>query len=216
MQFSDYQPPLVAILRGLTVEDAPWVGEVLYKAGFRILEVPLNRPGAVQAIEALVRAGHRGMLVGGGTMLTLADVESVFAAGGRLMVAPNCNPDVIRHAAALGMLCAPGVATPSEAFRAIDAGAHILKLFPADAIGEKAVVALRSTLPEGIPILPVGGITPDVLAAWKQAGASGFGIGGALYRPGISRAELESKAQQFLSAWASAAKAASAPANDAG
>ena len=123
--------PLVAILRGLQPTEAVAVGQVLFDAGFRALEIPLNRPGAVEGIASVVKLNLPGTLVGGGTMLTIDHVDAVFEAGGRLMVSPNCNPAVIRHAADLGMYCAPGVATPTEAFAALDAGAHALKLFPA-------------------------------------------------------------------------------------
>jgi 2-dehydro-3-deoxyphosphogalactonate aldolase len=205
MKFSDFNPPLVAILRGLPAADAQWVGDVLYDAGFRILEVPLNRPGAIDAIAQLAARAWPDALVGGGTMLTIADVDAVSAAGGRMLVAPNCNTDVIRHAASRGMLCAPGIATPTEAFAALDAGAHALKLFPAEAIGTAGLAALRSTLPSGTNYWPVGGITPASLAAWIGAGATGFGIGSALYRPGITADELRSAAQAFIAAWYAAA-----------
>ena len=204
MKFSDFSPPLVAILRGLPPADAGWVGDVLYDAGFRILEVPLNRPGAVDAIALLAARGWPDALVGGGTMLDIADVDAVFAAGGRMLVAPNCNPAVIRHAAALGMLCAPGIATPSEAFIALDAGAHALKLFPSDAIGTAGLAALRATLPEGTAFWPVGGITPASIADWVHAGATGFGIGSALYRPGVGADELATTAHAFMTAWQAA------------
>jgi 2-dehydro-3-deoxyphosphogalactonate aldolase len=210
MKFSDFSPPLVAILRGLPSEDAPWVGDVLYGAGFRILEVPLNRPGAIAAIGALAARGWPDALVGGGTMLDEADVDAVHAAGGRMLVAPNCNPAVIRRAAALGMLCAPGIATPSEAFIALDAGAHALKLFPAEAIGLAGLAALRATLPENTDLWPVGGVTAASLAEWVKAGATGFGIGSALYRPGVGAVELAATAQAFMTAWRQA-QAGSAP-----
>jgi 2-dehydro-3-deoxyphosphogalactonate aldolase len=201
MKFSDFTPPLVAILRGLPAADAAWVGDVLYDAGFRILEVPLNRPGAIGAIAQLAARGWPDALVGGGTMLTVADVDAVFAAGGRMLVAPNCNADVIRHAARLGMLCAPGIATPTEAFTALTAGAHALKLFPAEAIGIAGLRALRSTLPASTDYWPVGGVTPASLAGWVDAGATGFGIGSALYRPGITATALSDAARAFIAAW---------------
>jgi len=201
MKFSDFSPPLVAILRGLPAADAVWVGDLLYEAGFRLIEVPLNRPGAIDAIGQLTERKWPDALIGGGTMLDLNDVDAVFAAGGRMMVAPNCNPAVIRHAAGLGMLCAPGIATPTEAFAALEAGAHALKLFPAEAIGHAGLAALRSTLPAGTDYWPVGGITPDALAGWIEAGATGFGLGSALYRPGIAAADLKVAAQDFIAAW---------------
>jgi 2-dehydro-3-deoxyphosphogalactonate aldolase len=193
--------PLVAILRGLELAQAEAVGLALVEAGFRILEVPLNRPGALQCIALLTRALPADVLVGGGTMLTEAEVDAVFAAGGRLMVSPNCDARVIRHAAVLGMLCAPGVATPTEAFVALQAGAHALKLFPAEMVGHGGLKAMKSVLPTGTEFWPVGGITPDSMGAWVAAGASGFGIGGQLYAPGISAAEVLQRGRAFVAAW---------------
>lgn len=193
--------PLVAILRGLDPGHAQAVGLALYAAGFRTLEVPLNRPGALACIGQLVQVLPADTLVGGGTMLSVADVDAVHAAGGRLMVSPNCNARVIAHAAALGMLCAPGVATPTEAFGALDAGAHALKLFPAEMVGHGGLKALKSVLPPGTPLWPVGGITPESMGAWTKAGATGFGIGGQLYAPGTSAAEVLVRAHAFVAAW---------------
>ena len=200
------QPPLVAILRGLEPERAAEVGGVLFDAGFRIVEVPLNRPGALQGIAAIAADAPRDALVGGGTMLSTADVDAVHAAGGRLMVSPNCNPAVIAHAASLGMVTAPGIATPTEAFAALEAGAQVLKLFPAEVIGTAGLKALLSVLPGGTPVWPVGGITPASLAAWRQAGAAGFGIGGALFQPGIGLDALRTSAQAFVAAWVASAR----------
>ena len=193
--------PLVAILRGLDVAQAKDVGLALYQAGFRTLEVPLNRPGALDCIDQLVQALPADALVGGGTMLTVTDVDAVHAAGGRLMVSPNCDARVIRHAAALGMLCAPGIATPTEAFAALEAGAHALKLFPAEMVGHGGLKAMRSVLPEGTDFWPVGGITPDSIGGWVKAGATGFGIGSQLYAPGTSAAEVLERGRAFVTAW---------------
>lgn len=193
--------PLVAILRGLDVAQAKDVGLALYEAGFRTLEVPLNRPGALDCIDQLVQALPADALVGGGTMLTVTDVDAVHAAGGRLMVSPNCDARVIRHAAALGMLCAPGIATPTEAFAALEAGAHALKLFPAEMVGHGGLKAMRSVLPEGTDFWPVGGITPDSIGGWAKAGATGFGIGSQLYAPGTSAAEVLERGRAFVAAW---------------
>jgi 2-dehydro-3-deoxyphosphogalactonate aldolase len=193
--------PLVAILRGLDVAQAQAVGLALYEAGFRALEVPLNRPGALECIELLTQALPADAVVGGGTMLTQTDVDAVHAAGGRLMVSPNCNVRVIAHAAALGMLCAPGVATPTEAFAALEAGAHALKLFPSEMVGHGGLKALKSVLPKGTEFWPVGGITPDSMGGWVRAGATGFGIGGQLYAPGISAAEVLQRGLAFVAAW---------------
>jgi 2-dehydro-3-deoxyphosphogalactonate aldolase len=196
--------PLVAILRGLEVAQAKAVGLALYEAGFRTLEVPLNRPGALNCIELLVAALPGDALVGGGTMLTVTDVDAVHAAGGRLMVSPNCDARVISRAAALGMLCAPGVATPTEAFVALGAGAHALKLFPSEMVGHGGLKAMQSVLPEGTDFWPVGGITPDSMGGWVKAGATGFGIGSQLYAPGTAADEVLKRGQAFVAAWQAA------------
>ena len=193
--------PLVAILRGLEVAQAEAVGLALYEAGFRTLEVPLNRPGALDCIAILTRALPADALVGGGTMLTLADVDAVHAAGGRLMVSPNCDARVIRHAAGLDMLCAPGVATPTEAFAALEAGAHALKLFPSEMVGHGGLKAMKSVLPTGTDFWPVGGITPESMEGWVKAGATGFGIGSQLYAPGTSPGEVLARGRAFVAAW---------------
>lgn len=197
--------PLVAILRGLTPETAEAVGAALFEAGFRIVEVPLNRPGALACIETLARSAPADATIGGGTMLSVADVEAVHAAGGRMMVAPNTDPAVIARAAALGMWSAPGIGTASEAFAALRAGANALKLFPAEVWGVKGLKALRSVLPPGTPLWPVGGVTPESMADWVAAGATGFGIGGQLYQAGAGAAEVGAQARRFIAAWARAA-----------
>jgi 2-dehydro-3-deoxyphosphogalactonate aldolase len=191
---------LVAILRGLTPEQAPSFGRILFDAGFRMLEVPLNRPGAIEAMRALIEIAPPDAVIGGGTMLSKADVDRVREAGGRLMVSPDCKPEVIAHAVACGMIALPGVATPSEAFRALDAGAQGLKLFPAEMMPPGVVKSMASVLPSGTQIYPVGSITPDNMAAYAKAGATGFGIGGALYKPGIDEAGLRRAADAFMTA----------------
>jgi 2-dehydro-3-deoxyphosphogalactonate aldolase len=201
MTISHPTTPLVAILRGLQPAEAVDVAKVLYTAGFRALEVPLNRPGALECIAAIVKLNLPDTLVGGGTMLSVAHVEAVYEAGGRLLVSPNCNPAAIRRAAELGMYCAPGVATPTEAFAALDAGAHALKLFPAEMVGHGGLKAMLSVVPAGTPMWPVGGVTPETMAGWKKAGATGFGIGGALFTPGVSLDELAERAAAFVGAW---------------
>lgn len=201
MTISHPTTPLVAILRGLQPAEAADVAKVLYNAGFRALEVPLNRPGALECIAAIVKLNLPDTLVGGGTMLSVAHVEAVYEAGGRLLVSPNCNPAAIRRAAELGMYCAPGVATPTEAFAALDAGAHALKLFPAEMVGHGGLKAMLSVVPAGTPMWPVGGVTPETMAGWKKAGATGFGIGGALFTPGVSLEELGERAAAFVNAW---------------
>jgi 2-dehydro-3-deoxyphosphogalactonate aldolase len=204
MNLPHFDLPLVAILRGLAPEHAQDVGRTLFDAGFRLIEVPLNRPGAVQAMRLIQALAPADALVGGGTMLTVADVDAVADAGGQIFIAPNCNPPVIAHAAARGLLCAPGVATPSEAFAALAAGAHILKLFPAEMIGPAGLKAMRSVLPADTPLWPVGGVTPEQIAAWKAAGATGAGIGGALFTPGVTMDELGRRARAFVAAWRAA------------
>ncbi|NHZ82870.1 2-dehydro-3-deoxy-6-phosphogalactonate aldolase [Massilia sp. CCM 8695] len=201
MDLTQFTPPLVAILRGLQAPDAEAAGAALFGAGFRLLEVPLNRPGALESIALLARMAPAGSIVGGGTMLSVADVDAVHAAGGRMLVAPNCNTQVIARAAALGMLCAPGVATPSEAFDALGAGAHALKIFPAEMVGYAGLTAFKTVLPPGTPLWPVGGVSPDTMAAWVAAGATGFGIGGALYTPGVTPDQLGVRADAFVAAW---------------
>lgn len=193
--------PLIAILRGLTPAEAVEVGQALYGAGFRALEVPLNRPGAVECIAALVQSLPADALVGGGTMLTEAHVEQVHAAGGRLMVSPNCDPAVVRRAVALDMLAAPGVATPTEAFAALHAGAHALKLFPAESLGHGGLKALKSVVPAGTDLWPVGGITPESIGPWVKAGATGFGIGSQLFAPGVSASQVAERAHSYVQAW---------------
>lgn len=206
MNVEQFNPPLVAILRGLAPQDAAAAGAALFGAGFRLLEVPLNRPGALESIAILARMAPADAIVGGGTMLTVADVEAVHAAGGRLMVSPNANPAVIARAAALGMLCAPGIATPTEGFAALEAGAVALKIFPAEMVGVGGVKAMKTVFPAGTPLWPVGGVTPGSIATWLAAGATGFGIGGQLYTPGVEPAELAIRAAGFIDAWNEAKK----------
>jgi 2-dehydro-3-deoxyphosphogalactonate aldolase len=201
----EFDTPLVAILRGLAPADAPAIGAALFEAGFRLLEVPLNRPGALDDIRILAAMAPPDAVVGGGTMLSVDHVEQVHAAGGRLLVAPNCDTAVIRRGADLGMLCAPGVATPTEAFAALDAGAHALKIFPAEMVGTAGLKAIRTVLPPDTPLWPVGGVTPATMAAWVRAGAAGFGIGGALFQPGVTPDEIGRRAREFVTAWSHAA-----------
>ena len=196
-----YQPPLVAILRGLTEAEAPAVAQALFGRGFRLLEVPLNRPGALACIRLLDSIKPPGALVGGGTMTTVAEVDAVHAAGGRIMVAPNFDAAVVRRARELGMLAVPGVATPTEALAALAAGAHAIKWFPAEALGPSGLRSVKTILPPGARVWPVGGVSAANLAEWVRAGADGFGIGGRLYEPGIAIAELEARAGQLMAAW---------------
>jgi len=194
--------PLVAILRGVRPEEAVDVGRALVAAGWRLIEVPLNSPEPLKSIAALVQA-LPDALVGAGTVLTAAAVRDVHAAGGRMVVAPNFNRDVVREAVGLGMACLPGVMTPSEAFAALDAGAAALKLFPAEMIPPAAVKALRAVLDPRTLVMPVGGISLDNLAAFRTAGASGFGIGSSLYQPGMSAAVVGENARRWAAAFRS-------------
>lgn len=194
------QLPLVAILRGMKPEEAPWVLETLVAAGFRILEVPLNSPRPLESIAYLVRHAPPGVLIGAGTVLTEAEVEGVAATGAKLMIAPNYAPPMIVAAKARGLITLPGVATPTEAFAALAAGADGLKMFPGELLPPAAVKAWRAVLPKDTLLVPTGGVTPDNVAAYRAAGADGLGIGSALYKPDMSRDELAQKAAAFVAA----------------
>ncbi|MHB1123333.1 MAG: 2-dehydro-3-deoxy-6-phosphogalactonate aldolase [Ramlibacter sp.] len=198
--------PLVAILRGITPPEAEPVGRALVASGWRLIEVPLNSPDPLASIAALASAFPQAV-VGAGTVLHPAQVALVHAAGGRLVVAPNFNPGVVREAVRLGMACLPGVFTATEAFASLDAGATGLKLFPAEMIPPAGLKALRAVLPRETLVLPVGGVTPDNMAAYRAAGADGFGIGSALYKPGATVSQVERSAQDFLAAWAGTIRA---------
>lgn len=192
--------PLIAILRGLTPDEAPAIGHALVHGGFGLLEVPLNSPRPLDSI-ALLAASHSAALVGAGTVLTAAQVRDVFAAGGQLVVSPNFNADVVHEAVKLGLVCLPGIATPTEAFAALAAGAHGLKLFPAELASPAVLKAMLAVLPAGTRMLPVGGITPRNMAEWRTAGAQGCGIGSALYKPGKSAVAVQRDAGDFIAAW---------------
>ncbi|WP_174801634.1 2-dehydro-3-deoxy-6-phosphogalactonate aldolase [Martelella limonii] len=191
---------LIAILRGIRPEEAEAIGEALFAAGFRIIEVPLNSPEPLKSIATLqARFGDRA-LIGAGTVLTPAQVADVAATGARVIISPNANPAVIEATAARGMISLPGVATPSEAFAAIAAGATGIKAFPAEAIPPAVIKAWKAVLPKEIPVMPVGGITPENMQAYLEAGAAGFGIGGALYKPGMTAETVAEKARRFIAA----------------
>lgn len=192
--------PLVAILRGITPAEALPVGRALVDAGFRLLEVPLNSPQPLDSIAALAEAFPQA-LVGAGTVLQAEQVHAVAQAGGQLIVAPNTDVDVLFAALDRDLVCLPGVATPTEAFAALAAGAHGLKLFPAELVSPAVLKAMRAVLPAHTPLLPVGGIAPETMAAYRAAGASGFGIGSTLYRPGMTAADVALQAQRFANAW---------------
>jgi 2-dehydro-3-deoxyphosphogalactonate aldolase len=200
-ELQTFGPPLAAILRGLAPEHARAAALVLFEAGFRIVEVPLNRRGALYCIEAIAAVAPSDALVGGGTVLSTREVDEVHAAGGRLMVAPNCDADVMRRAAERGMAVVPGVATPTEAFNALRWRASALKIFPAEMVGLAGLKAFKSVLPEGTPLWPVGGVTPESIAPWLAAGATGFGIGSQLFQPGMALHELGRRARDFIAAW---------------
>jgi 2-dehydro-3-deoxyphosphogalactonate aldolase len=197
--------PLIAILRGITPAEAVPVGQALAEAGFRIIEVPLNSPQPLHSIEALAKALGERCLVGAGTVMSGAQVDEVASAGGRLIVMPHGDGAVIRAAKAQGLYCAPGIATPTEGFAALAAGADALKLFPAELLGPPVVKALRAVFPADTLFLPVGGITPHNMAAYAAAGASGFGLGSALYKPGMTAQGVAAKAAAFVKAWRSIA-----------
>ena len=194
--------PLVAILRGLKPDEAIEVGRVLIEAGITTLEVPLNSPQPFDSIARLAAAFGDQALVGAGTVLSPASARAVADAGGRLVVMPHGDPAVIRAARACGCICLPGVATVTEAFAALDAGANGLKLFPAEQLGPDVLKAWRAVLPSSVGVYPVGGITPDRMAAYVVAGAAGFGIGSALYKPGKALADIDRDARAFVAAWA--------------
>lgn len=194
------QCPLVAILRGVTPGEVEGIGAALIGAGVRIIEVPLNSPEPLESIARLARRFGDEALIGAGTVLDPADVSRVAEAGGRLIVSPGTDPQVIAATVEAGLVSAPGYFTPSEAFAAIRAGAHALKLFPAEAAPPAVVKAQAAVLPKGIPLIVVGGITPDKMAAYRAAGAHGFGLGGAIYQPGMTPDEVATRARSFVAA----------------
>lgn len=192
--------PLVAIIRGVTPGEAEDIGEALVSAGIRIIEVPLNSPDPFNSIARLARALGDRALVGAGTVLDVENVARVADAGGRIVVSPNTNTEVIRATVARGLVASPGYFTPSEAFAALGAGAHALKLFPAEAASPAVVKAQRAVLPKDVPLLVVGGVTPQTMADYIAAGADGFGLGGGLYRPGDSADETHRRARSYVEA----------------
>ena len=192
--------PLVAILRGVTPDEVVAVGEALVEAGIEIIEVPLNSPDPLVSIEALAKRFGDTVLVGAGTVLTVEQVGQVARAGGRIIVSPSTDYDVIAATAAEGLVSAPGYFTPSEAFLALKAGATALKLFPAEAATPALVRAQRAVLPRDLPLLIVGGVKPDAVGQWFEAGADGFGLGSALYKPGQTAAQVGQQARDFVTA----------------
>ncbi|HEY1447767.1 MAG TPA: 2-dehydro-3-deoxy-6-phosphogalactonate aldolase [Caulobacteraceae bacterium] len=196
--------PLIAILRGITPDEAADTAEALCGAGFRCLEVPLNSPSPLESIRRMRDAVGARAMIGAGTVLTAKAVAEAADAGAQIVIAPNTEPAVIAATRQAGMISLPGFHSPSEAFRAIDAGADALKLFPAEAAGPPVLKAIKAILPADMPVFPVGGITALAMRAWREAGAAGFGVGGALYTPGMTAEVVATRARSFIQAWRSA------------
>lgn len=198
--FSRYlgETPLIAIIRGVTPEEAIAVGEAILAAGIRIIEVPLNSPHPFESIDRLAKALGDRALVGAGTVLDTLSIARVKDAGGRLIVAPNTNAQVIATTVQAEMIAAPGYFTPSEAFTALEAGAQALKLFPAEGATPAVLKAQRAVLPKDVPVLAVGGVQPDNMRPWIDAGANGFGLGSGLYSPGRSAEEVHQRALAYV------------------
>ena len=193
--------PLIAILRGVTPDEAPSIGEALIDAGIDRIEVPLNSPDPLASIEALANAFGDSAEIGAGTVLSMEDVAHVYRSGGRMIVSPDTNTDVIRATKTLGMNSYPGVLTPSECFAALRAGADGLKVFPSMMMGQEGLKAIRAVLPQDTAIYMVGGVGPADFASWVKAGATGFGLGSSLYKPGKSVADVRQTAIETVSAW---------------
>lgn len=198
--------PLIAILRGITTPEATDIGRALLDAGISRIEVPLNSPNPLESIHALAEALGKDALIGAGTVLSVAEVEAVHGVGGRLIVSPNCDVQVIAKTRALGMESWPGVFTPTEAFAALGAGAHGLKLFPASMAGTGGLAAMRAILPPGTQVYAVGGAGAENFGDWIAASADGFGLGSALYKPGFSADEVASRAKEIVAAFDAVAK----------
>lgn len=194
--------PLVAILRGVKPDEVEDIGEALVSAGFTLIEVPMNSPDPLDSIARLAKRFAGRAVIGAGTVLREAQVAEVEAAGGTMIISPNANLKVIAASAARGLVSLPGIFTMSEAFAALDTGATALKLFPAEAASPNVLKAMRAVLPKDARVLPVGGIAPDTMAPWRAAGAPGFGLGSALYKPGMTAAEVGANARAFVAALA--------------
>lgn len=190
--------PLIAIIRGVRPDEVEAIGDAILSAGIRIVEVPLNSPDPLASIERLATRFGDQALIGAGTVLDAENVQRVADAGGRIIVSPSTDPAVIRQTVEQGLVSAPGFFTPSEAFAALKAGAHALKLFPAEAASPAVVKAMKAVLPAEVPLIVVGGVKPDTMRDWLSAGANGFGLGGGLYRPGQSAEETGAKARAYV------------------
>jgi 2-dehydro-3-deoxyphosphogalactonate aldolase len=203
MQFEDWarQCGIIAILRGVRLEEVTAIGDALYAAGVRIVEVPLNSPEPFRSIAALAARFEGRMIVGAGTVLDKESVDRVKSAGGQIVVSPDCNPEVIAQAIARNMVPLPGVFTPTEAFSAVRAGARHLKLFPAEAASPRTVKAWKAVLPQDVRLYAVGGVTPQNMKEWADAGCAGFGIGSNIYKPGMTADDVGSAARGFVAAW---------------
>lgn len=192
--------PLVAIIRGVAPDEAEAVGEAIYDAGIRVIEVPLNSPEPLESIRRLAARLAGRAMVGAGTVLDPADIPAVAAAGGRLIVSPNTHVPVIAASVAAGLASSPGYFTPSEAFDALRAGAHVLKLFPAEGASPAVLKSQRAVIPKAVPLLVVGGVEPDSMRPWRDAGADGFGLGSGLYAAGRSAEETGARARAYVAA----------------
>ncbi len=195
---------LIAILRGITPDEAEPITDVLITCGFTFIEVPLNSPDPLLSIQRMANTFGDHAQIGAGTVLKAEEVEQVSDCGGSLIVSPNCDPLVIRKSKSLGMLSYPGVYTATECFNALEAGADGLKLFPASVLGVEGVKALRAVLPARTKLFSVGGVTPENISSWAAAGVDGFGVGAALYKPGMTKESVRALALQFVNAYDSA------------
>ena len=194
------QMPLVAILRGISPAEALPVGSALFEAGFRLIEVPLNSP---QPLESIAKLAHHlpDAVIGAGTVTKIDEVRQVQSADGQLVISPHFDPEVVSITVARGLISLPGVMTPTEAFAALRQGAHALKIFPTELVAPHAIKAMRAVLPTAVRLLMVGGITPSLLQPYRAAGASGFGLGSSLYKPGDSVSTVATQARAFVESW---------------